>query len=67
MRFEESVVLKVHGVIPGSYQAYAWASAPNGGFRNNAFKRAFAGRSVAVKVHSGGNVKLDLKALDFTP
>jgi hypothetical protein len=54
----------LRGLTPGSYQAYAWADAPAGGFRNAEFMKTFAGKGTAVLVERGGRANLSLKALD---
>lgn len=57
----------MHGITPGSYQAYAWSTAPASGFRNGEFMKPFAGKGSPVKVVLKGSAKVALKLLDSAP
>jgi protocatechuate 3,4-dioxygenase beta subunit len=54
----------IRSIIPGSYHAYAWTNAPAGAFRNGAFMKVFSGKGTPVKLDLGGQMTLELKALD---
>ena len=66
-RTDQNGEFDIHGITPGSYQAYAWADAPAGGFRSEPFMKTFAGKGSPVKLEIGGSAKVDLKTLDSTP
>jgi protocatechuate 3,4-dioxygenase beta subunit len=61
-RTDQAGIFELHGVTPGSYQAYAWLSVPGGAYRNASFMKPYAGKGVAVAVSRGSAVTLDLTA-----
>ena len=54
----------LHGITPGSYQAYAWTNAPASAFRSDEFMKPFAGKGAPVKLELNGTAKVELKTLD---
>lgn len=61
---DQNGAFTLRGLAPGSYQAYAWADAPAGGFRSAGFMKTFAGKGTPVVVERAGRVNLSLAALD---
>ncbi len=66
-RTDQNGSFSIRNITPGSYQAYAWASAPASGFRNDPFMTPFAGKGTAVKLERRGSVMVELKTLDAAP
>jgi 5-hydroxyisourate hydrolase-like protein (transthyretin family) len=67
VRTDQNGAFDIRGITPGSYQAYAWSDAPAGGYRSDAFMKAYAGKGSPVKLDLGSSVKLELITLDVTP
>jgi hypothetical protein len=63
IRTDQNGHFEIRGVIPGSYQAYAWVDAPASAYRNETFLKEFAGKGTPVKADAGGRAQVDLKAL----
>jgi protocatechuate 3,4-dioxygenase beta subunit len=61
---DQNGAFSLHGITPGSYQAYAWAHAPAAGFRSAEFMKPFAGKGSPVKLEWNGSATIELKTLD---
>jgi protocatechuate 3,4-dioxygenase beta subunit len=62
-RSDQNGDFEIRGITPGSYQAYAWRDAPAGGFRNDGFMRAYAGKGIPVKLEVGSRTAIELETL----
>jgi hypothetical protein len=67
VRTDQNGAFDIRGITPGSYQAYAWADAPAGGYRSEAFMKAYDGKGSPVKLDVGGSMNIELRTLDVTP
>lgn len=63
-RTDQNGWFNLHGITPGSYQVYAWSSAPAAGFRSDEFMKPFNGKGSSVKLELNGTARVELKTLD---
>ena len=62
---DQNGAFSLHGITPGSYQAYAWASAPASAFRSDEFMKPFAANGTPVRLELNGSTKIALTILDY--